>query len=108
MNEREAKVAGNLLENWGELVRLLFEFREKWAKHLELVQIMNIDYVDSRLQGYLSHGFNRAEFYLALPDLVEYARAQGGIEYLQIGKEKKENGRGTERPKEGPKSYGRK
>jgi len=105
MNEQEAKVAGNLLENWGELVKLLFEFREKWAKHLGFVQIMNIDYVDSRLQRHLSHGFNRAEFYLALPDLVEYARSLGGIEYLQIGKEKKEDARGTERPKEGPKTF---
>lgn len=104
----EAKVEERLLDNWKEVVRLLFELREKWLKHLEFVQIMNIDYVDVKLQSYLANGFNRAEFYLAIPDLVEYARSLGGIEYLQIGKEKKENDRGTERPKEGPKIYGRK
>lgn len=95
MYEEEAKVAGRLLENWQELIRVLAEFQEKWSKHLELVHLMNIDYVDARLQGFLAHGFNRADFYLALPDLVEFARAQGGIEYLQIGKEKPRDGQRT-------------
>jgi len=108
MHEEEAKVAGKVLENWQELIRLLAELQEKWSQHLELVHKMNIDYVDARLQGYMAHGFNRADFYLALPDLVEFARAQGGIEYLQIGKEKKEDGQGPKGRTEGPKVYGRK
>lgn len=89
----EAKVEERLLDNWGEVVRLLFELRERWSKHLEFVQIMNIDYVNAKLQSYLANGFNRADFYLAIPDLIDYARQLGGIEYLQIIKEKPKYGR---------------
>ena len=100
----EAKAEDALLDNWVTMVSLLGVLQEKWNAHIENVHKMNIDYVHPQLQKHMAHGFNRAEFYLALPDLVEYGRSLGGIECLQIRKEKKEDGRRTE----GPKSYTRK
>ena len=91
MENNEAK----LLDGWREIISLLGQLRQKWDEHVGLVHKMNIDLVHPKLQGFLAHGFNRADFYLALPDLIEYGRQQGGIEYLQIEKEKT-NGQRTE------------
>lgn len=84
----EAKVEEKLVDNWMKLIELLLELQRKWNDHSALVHSMNIDLVHPKLQGHVAHGFNRADFYLGLTDLIDYGRQLGGIEYLQIEKEK--------------------
>lgn len=86
--EKKPTVEDLLLENWNEIIELLFRLKEKWAVHRLSVHSMNIDYVDSGLQEHINKSFNLGEFYLAIPDLIDYARQRGGIEYLKIEKEK--------------------
>ncbi len=90
--EKEAKVEELLAKNWGEIVDLLLQLREKWKKHTDFVHLMNIDYVDADLQRHIGMAFHRGDFYLALPDLLEFSRSQGGIEYFMVGKEKPKSG----------------
>jgi hypothetical protein len=86
--QKKQTIEDLLADNWNEIIETLVRLKEKWAVHRLSVQSMNVDFVCSDLQKHINKGFNLGEFYIAVPDLIDYARSQGGIEYLKIEKER--------------------
>jgi hypothetical protein len=95
MSEAKARKSTeeSLYYNWRKMVHLLLAFKERWDRHSELVRGMNIDYVAPDLQQHVAQTFNYAEFYIGLPELVNYAKMIGGLEYLQVKWGEQKDGR---------------
>lgn len=89
--KQEAAVYG-LERTWNTFASRLVSTKLAWEEHRKAwleIGAREIEKLDPAFQRFLSKNFNRSEFDIMLPRLVDFYRGYGGIESLVV-KTKKE------------------
>jgi len=77
----------NVIQTWSKFANLLLKLKEAWDEHQEVWMVTSREEIQNlplEWQKFVARNFNRSEFNIMLPRLVDFWRGLGGIEALRI------------------------